>query len=201
MVLTFMLLKNKLIDEIKEGRVTLIFRRWRKAGVKAGGTQMTQRGVIGIDAVDVVTLADITDLDAREAGFASKDDLVADLYDRDEDIYKIRVHFAGDDPRKSLRNNTNLNQTELAEIIAKLKQLDAGSKRGEWTQLYLQMIHDRPNTHAQILAESIGLDIPTFKPWVRKLKALGLTESLRPGYRLSPRGEKVLEELRKRSKA
>jgi hypothetical protein len=201
MVLTFMLLKNKLIDEIKEGRVTLIFRRWRKAGVKAGGTQMTQRGVIGIDAVDVVTLDDITDLDAREAGFASKDDLVADLYDRDEDIYKIRVHFAGDDPRKSLRNNTNLNKTELAEIIAKLKQLDAGSKRGEWTQLYLQMIHDRPNTHAQILAESIGLDIPTFKPWVRKLKALGLTESLRPGYRLSPRGEKVLEELRKRSKA
>ena len=195
MVLTFMLLKNKLIDEIKEGRVTLIFRRWRKAGVKAGGTQMTQRGVIGIDAVDVVTLDDITDLDAREAGFASKDDLVADLYDRDEDIYKIRVHFAGDDPRKSLRNNTNLNKTELAEIIAKLKQLDAGSKRGEWTQLYLQMIHDRPNTHAQILAESIGLDIPTFKPWVRKLKALGLTESLRPGYRLSPRGEKVLEAL------
>jgi len=196
MVLTFMLLKNKLIDEIKEGRVTLIFRRWRKAGVKAGGTQMTQRGVIGIDAVDVVTLDDITDLDAREAGFASKDDLVADLYDRDEDIYKIRVHFAGDDPRKSLRNNTNLNKTELAEIIAKLKQLDAGSKRGEWTQLYLQMIHDRPNTHAQILAESIGLDIPTFKPWVRKLKALGLTESLRPGYRLSPRGEKVLEALK-----
>jgi hypothetical protein len=195
MVLTFMLLKNKLIDEIKEGRVTLIFRRWRKAGVKAGGTQMTQRGVIGIDAVDVVTLDDITDLDAREAGFASKDDLVADLYDRDEDIYKIRVHFAGDDPRKSLRNNTNLNKTELAEIIAKLKQLDAGSKRGEWTQLYLQMIHDRPNTHAQILAESIGLDIPTFKPWVRTLKALGLTESLRPGYRLSPRGEKVLEAL------
>ena len=62
--------------------------------------------------------------------------------------------------------------------------------------MYLQMIHDQPNTHASILAEQIGLTIPTFKPWVRKLKALGLTESLRPGYRLSPRGEKVLAALR-----
>jgi hypothetical protein len=60
------------------------------------------------------------------------------------------------------------------------------------------MIHDQPNTHAQILAEQIGLTIPTFKPWVRKLKALGLTESLRPGYRLSPRGQKVLKALRKK---
>jgi hypothetical protein len=190
-----MLLKNKLIEEIKAGRVTLIFRRWKKAGVKAGGTQMTQLGVIGIDTVDVVTVDEITDLDAREAGFASREDLIADLYDRDEDIYKIRVYFAGEDPRKSLRENAKMTKAELAEIIAKLNKLDAGSKRGNWTQLYLQMIHDRPNTHAQILAESIGLDIPTFKPWVRKLKALGLTESLRPGYRLSPRGRKVLDAL------
>jgi hypothetical protein len=58
------------------------------------------------------------------------------------------------------------------------------------------MIHDQPNTHAAILAQQIGLDIPSFKPWVRKLKALGLTESLNPGYRLSPRGEKVLTFLR-----
>ena len=190
-----MLLKNKLIEEIKAGNVTLIFRRWKKAGVKAGGTQMTQLGVIGIDTVEIVGLNDITDLDARESGFDGREDLIADLYDRDEDIYKIRVYFAGEDPRKSLREKAKLTPKELADIIAELKKLDAGSKRGEWTQLYLQMIHDRPNTHAQILAESIGLDIPTFKPWVRKLKALGLTESLRPGYRLSPRGLKVLEAL------
>ena len=190
-----MLLTNKIIDEIKAGRITLLFRRWKRAGVKAGGTQMTQRGVIGIDTIDVVTEDEITDLEAREAGFASKDDLLANLYDRDEEIYRIRVYFVGDDPRKTLRENAKLSKKELDNIIAKLKKLDAGSKRGDWTQLYLQMIHDRPNTHARILAESIGLDIPTFKPWVRKLKALGLTESLRPGYRLSPRGVKVLEAL------
>jgi hypothetical protein len=37
-----------------------------------------------------------------------------------------------------------------------------------------------------------------FKLDVRKLKELGLTESLRPGYRLSPRGETVLGWLRQR---
>jgi Mn-dependent DtxR family transcriptional regulator len=55
-----------------------------------------------------------------------------------------------------------------------------------------------PNTYSGLLADYLGLDIPSFKPWVRKLKALGLTESLKPGYRLSPRGEKVLAALRQK---
>ncbi len=190
-----MLIKNKILDEIKAGNISVIFRRWKRAGVKAGGTQMTQRGVLGIDSVKVVTEKQITEKDARAAGFASKKELLADLYDRDEDIYRIGVHWVGEDPRKALRSNDKLSANEIDEIIEKLKKLDQNSQRGNWTEAYLQMIRDQPNTHAQILAESIGLTIPTFKPWVRKLKALGLTESLRPGYRLSPRGERVLEAL------
>ena len=193
-----MLLKNKTIEGIQSGKITLIFRRWKKAGVKKGGTQMTQLGVVGIDDVKVVTEAQITDRDAKKAGFKSRDELIADLYDRDEDIYKIKVHWVGEDPRKALRTNDKLSKKELDEIIGKLRKLDQNSQRGNWTRLYLQMIHDQPNTHAQILAEQIGLTIPTFKPWVRKLKALGLTESLRPGYRLSPRGQKVLGALRRK---
>ncbi len=195
-----MLIKNVVLDKIKAGEISLIFRRWKKPGVKSGGTQMTQRGVLAIDTVDVVTERKITNDDAKAAGFASKKDLLADLYDREgevTEIYRIAVRFAGEDPRKELPQNADLSKTELAEIIAKLHKLDAGSQRGNWTQQYLQMIHDQPNTHAAILAEQIGLDIPHFKPWVRKLKALGLTESLRPGYRLSPRGERVLQALRK----
>ena len=194
-----MLLKNAIIERIRSGEITMIFRRWKRAGVKAGGTQMTQLGVIGIDSVDVVTERKITEQDAKAAGFESKKALLADLYDSEEDIYRIGVRWVGEDPRKALRTNDKLSKSELDEIIAKLRKLDAGSQRGIWTQQYLQMIHDQPNTHAQILAESIGLTIPTFKPWVRKLKALGLTESLRPGYRLSPRGAKVLAELRKQT--
>jgi hypothetical protein len=194
-----MLIKNAVLEKIKSGEITLIFRRWKRAGVKTGGTQMTQMGVVGIDSCDVVTERKITEADARAAGYESKKALLADLYDRDEDIYRIGVRWIGEDPRKALRTNNKLSKSELEEIIAQLRKLDAGSQRGNWTQAYLQMIHDQPNTHAQILAESIGLTIPTFKPWVRKLKALGLTESLRPGYRLSPRGHKVLEALKRTS--
>ena len=193
-----MLIKNVILDRIKSGEISVIFRRWKRAGVKAGGTQMTQMGVLGIDTIKVVTEKQITEKDAKAAGFESKKELIADLYDRDEDIYRIGVHWVGEDPRKALRADDKVSKKELDEIIGKLQKLDQGSQRGNWTQLYLQMIRDQPNTHAQILAESIGLSIPTFKPWVRKLKALGLTESLRPGYRLSPRGEKVLEALRQK---
>jgi hypothetical protein len=191
-----MLLKNKTIEGIKSGKITLIFRRWKKAGVKKGGTQMTQLGIVGIDDVKIITEDQITDRDAKKAGFNSRDELIADLYDRDEDIYKIKVHWVGEDPRKALRTNNKLSKKELDEIIGKLRKLDQNSQRGTWTQVYLQMIHDQPNIHAEILAGQIGLTILTFKPWVRKLKALGLTESLRPGYRLSPRGQKVLRALR-----
>jgi hypothetical protein len=193
-----MLLKNKTIEGIQSGKITLIFRRWKKAGVKKDGTQMTQLGVVGIDDVKIVTENQITERDAKKAGFKSREDLLSDLYDRDEDIYKIKVHWVGEDPRKALSSNDKLSKKEIDEIIGKLQKLDQGSQRGNWTQLYLQMIHDQPNTHAEILAGQIGLTIPTFKPWVRKLKALGLTESLRPGYRLSPRGKKVLQALRKK---
>lgn len=191
-----MLLKNKTIEGIKAGKISLIYRRWKRAGVKKGGTQMTQLGVVGIDDVQIVTEDLITDRDAKKAGFKSKEELISDLYDRDEDIYKIKVRWIGEDPRKALRSNDKLSKRELEDIVDKLRGLDQNSQRGNWTQLYLQMIHDQPNTHAAILAGQIGLDIPQFKPWVRKLKALGLTESLRPGYRLSPRGKKVLEALR-----
>jgi hypothetical protein len=193
-----MLLKNKIIEGIQSGKITLIFRRWKKAGVKKGGTQMTQLGVVGIDDVKVVSDNEITDRDAKKAGCSSKAELLEQMYDRDEDIYKIKVHWVGEDPRKALRVNDKLSKKQVDEINEKLRKLDQNSQRGTWTQLYLQMIHDQPNTHAAILAGQIGLTIPTFKPWVRKLKALGLTESLRPGYRLSPRGQKVLAALRQK---
>ena len=48
------------------------------------------------------------------------------------------------------------------------------------------------------LAAMMGVDRPRFKQRVRRLKALGLTESLEVGYRLSPRGEAVLARLDRR---
>jgi hypothetical protein len=192
-----MLLKDETIKRIRTGEITLIFRRWKKPGVKAGGTQMTQGGVIGIDAVDVVAEDEITDLEARDAGYASAVDLIEHLNYRDDPIYRIRVYFAGEDPRKALREKADLSDAELNEIIARLDRLDKNSKRGAWTQEYLQLIHDCPQ-HIRACSPSRAASRYRIKPWVRKLKALGLTESLEVGYRLSPRGEKTLAELRQK---
>ncbi len=192
-----MLIKDDVIEKIRSGEITVLFRRWSRPGAKAGGTQMTQGGVIGIDSVEVVTEDEITERDAREAGYGTKENLVEKLNYRDDPIYRLRVHWAGEDPRIALRESDDLREAELNEVIAKLDKLDKNSKRGPWTQQYLQLIHDMPNTYSGLLADYLGISIPEFKPWVRKLKALGLTESLHPGYRLSPRGEKVLAVLRK----
>ena len=193
-----MLIKDEVLKLIKTGEVTVLFRRWSRPGAKAGGTQMTQGGVVGIDSVEVVTEDEITEQDARDAGYPSRDKLLSGLSYRDDPIYRIRVHFAGEDPRIALRENDDLAETELTEIIDKLAKLDKNSKRGAWTKEYLEVIDSMPNTYSGLLANYLGLEIADFKPWVRKLKALGLTESLHPGYKLSPRGEKVLGVLRQK---
>ncbi len=193
-----MLIKDEVLQRIRSGEITTLFRRWSRPGAKTGGTQMTQTGLIAIDLVESVTEDEITERDANDAGFSAKGDLLEHLNYRDDPIYRIRVHFAGEDPRKALRANADLSDAEIAEIIDKLQKLDTRSRRGAWTESYLQTIHDQPATYSGILAKCAGVTIPQFKPWVRKLKALGLTESLDIGYRLSPRGEKVLEALRQK---
>lgn len=193
-----MLIRSAILEKIKTGEISLIFRKWRKVGVKAGGTQLTQVGQLGIDSVEKIAAADISEQDARDSGAASLEELRDTLSSdqREGDLYKIRLHYIGDDPRIALRNEDDLDDQELAAILTKLAKMDASGKRGPWTRAYLQMIHDMPATHAIVLARSIGLDNTVFKPNVRKLKALGLTISLSPGYKLSPRGAKVLKALR-----
>ena len=67
------------------------------------------------------------------------------------------------------------------------------SARGEpWTHRVLELIRDRPETLAADLAASLGMTKAPFKRDVRKLKELGLTESLPVGYRLSSRGRTYL---------
>jgi hypothetical protein len=50
-------------------------------------------------------------------------------------------------------------------------------------------------TLAATLAEELGQEKLVFKRNVRKLKELGLTESLEIGYRLSARGRALLKRL------
>jgi hypothetical protein len=61
-----------------------------------------------------------------------------------------------------------------------------------WTIATLRLIGDRPGVRAGDLAAAAGRERHPFKTDVRKLKELGLTESLEVGYRLSSRGRALL---------
>ncbi len=63
----------------------------------------------------------------------------------------------------------------------------------------MELIRTWPERRAPDLAEIAGWETAPWKANVRRLKELGLTESLPVGYRLSPRGEQVVAALRDRA--
>ena len=179
-----MLLKRRVLDRIADGSITLVFRRWRRPTVKAGGTLNTAIGVLSIGAVDKVR--SITAKDAMRAGYKTLGALKADLA-AEGTLYRIEVRLAGTDPRFALRSKTRIAAAEFADIQAKLKR----------ARPILELIARYPGRRAADLAARLKQETRIFKTNVRKLKALGLTESLEVGYRLSPRGRAVLARLGK----
>ena len=183
---------------LADGSITLAFRRWRKPAAKAGGRQRTPIGELAVDAVDAVDPADVTEADARAAGYRDRDELLGEVERHghaDGTLYRIALHLAGPDPRVALRERTDVTDEEWAQLAARLERLDRASRHGPWTATVLRLIAERPAVRAPDLAASLGRETPPFKADVRKLKELGLTESLEVGYRLSPRGRWVLARL------
>jgi hypothetical protein len=191
-----MLFPQRFWSGLADGSVELAFRRWRRVGVKTGGTQLTPAGVLAIDAVDVVDVGDITDDEAQRAGYRDRAELLTELRRHpDGTLYRIAFHHAGADPRLALREAADVTDDELERIRARLARLDRASSHGPWTETVLRLIAARPSVRAADLAASLGRQTQSFKTDVRKLKRLGLTESLDVGYRLSPRGRTVLARL------
>lgn len=196
-----MLIKRAILDRVASGEVDLIFRRWTKPTVVAGGTLQTSVGMLEIVAIDRVSRSRVTAAEAARAGYATKVALFRDLDRRDTgDFYRIEVRPGGADPRIKLREKAQLTPDELDELTERLDRLDRASRTGPWTRQTLQLVADRPHVRAQDLAESVGRDKPSFKRDVRKLKALGLTISHSPGYEVSPRGRRLLTHLAERDR-
>ena len=181
------------LNGIVSGGVTLAFRRWDRPRAKVGSQHRTPAGLVAIDAVDVVRLADITAADAHAAGSASRAALLKFLGGRGGRIYRMRVRFAGADPRIALRSDADLPDAELATLRTRLDRLDRASNHGAWTRDVLELIAANPGRRAPDLAVIREMSTQPFKTDVRKLKELGLTESLEIGYRISPRGQTFLD--------
>jgi hypothetical protein len=190
--------RQEFLDGIQKGSITVAFRRWRRPSVKSGGTLLTAVGMLHIRDVSLVSLESISDADARRAGYESRETLVEELTERsDGKIYRIELGALETDPRIALRKK-RASDSDLQDLILRLERLDGRSNGAPWTRRVLDLVHDHPARRAGDLCKMAGQDKMSFKLNVRKLKTLGLTESLEIGYRLSPRGAALLDELRRR---
>src|ERR1043165_2912592 len=150
-----MLIRQNVLERIRDGEVALAFRRWRRPTVSAGGTVKTAVGVLAVDAVERVPLRRITAKDARLAGYKTLAELTSFLTGRDGDVYRVSLRFVGDDPRVSLRESLP-SPDEVERIVSTLRRMDERSKRGPWTFTVLELIADRPGVRAADLAASLG---------------------------------------------
>ena len=189
-----MLFRKRFWDGIRDGSVTLAFRRWERSNVVAGRPRRTPVGIVEVISVERVDAGAIDDEEARRAGFTTADELRRELGEEDgRPVFRIEFRrAAGPDPRARLAADADLGAEAVAEIDRRLERLDRASKHGPWTTEALALIAERPEVRAEDLAASVGREKAPFKLDVRKLKNLGLTESLPVGYRLSPRGRAYL---------
>lgn len=194
-----MLFQKESWEGISNGSITVAFRRWQRPTVVAGRPYRTAAGRIEVLTVDVVDPRSISDEDARKAGVARAADIHAALRATPTGaaepwkVYRVTFRVLQDpDPRAALAASNTLSDADVAALDARLDKLDRLSGHGAWTRATLAMIAARPGVRAPDLAASVGRETLPFKVDVRKLKNLGLTLSLKVGYRISPRGQAYL---------
>lgn len=186
-----MMIRPAELAAIRAGTVDLAFRRWARPRVVVGTRMRTAVGLLEVTSVE--RAGRITAEDARRAGAPSLAALRDALAARPDDpVWRIGLVWAGPDPREALRE-TVPDAAEIGQIEARLDRLDRASSYGAWTRETLDLIDLHPTVRAPDLAASVDRETADFKKDVRKLKELGLTESLDIGYRLSPRGRAVVD--------
>jgi hypothetical protein len=186
---------------LADGSITRTYRAWKRPQVKLGGRYRVGPVVLVVEALEQVAVADITDAGARRSGFANADEQVAYLRKGSPDlaatdaIWQIDFRAEPPDDAPPLHDDADLSDDDVADIRERLDRLDRSSSHGPWTRQTLATIAEHPATVSSTLAEQLGRDRAELKVDIRKLKRLGLTISLERGYRISPRGQAVLERL------
>jgi len=191
------LLDARTLRGLQDGTVTLAFRRWTTPRVRVGTRQRTRVGVVEVTSVERVATgpdgsALLSDDDARRAGATSPAAVLARGAAREGDLYRVGIRLAGPDPRVALREDADLDATAVEQIRAALARKDRAATE-PWARQYLELIAAHEGVVARELAAGLGMARDDFKVRVRRLKELGLIESLDVGYRLSPRGRAYLD--------
>jgi hypothetical protein len=180
---------------VADGTITVTFRLWKRLHAKVGGRYTVGSTVVEVDAIEMMPFRAITKADLKRAGAKDFDALRARAahagpIDDDTLLYRIEFHVVG--PKVAPQPGP-VDGVRVAEVVTKLDRMDTRSSFGPWTRVVLGLIERHPGTVSTELAEMCGRPRPEFKADVRKLKALGLTESLEVGYRLTSLGGAVLD--------
>ena len=153
---------------VADGTLTVTYRAWKRPQVKVGGKYRVGATTVEVPAIEVIARADVPpEHNTRWLGDA-------------DTVYRVEFHPTTPVVRPTLT---------FDELDAKLARLD---RNGPWTRATLDAIRSQPGVVSTILADGLGRERFALKTDIRKLKALGLTESLEVGYRLSPLGEAYL---------
>ena len=190
---------------IVDGAVRLTFRLWDKPHVKVGGRYRVHPiGVVEVNAVERVTIADITERDAQAGGFASRAELLAYMAPVAKTkvtdatpVFRVAFVHGGDGDRVAIALETKLDAEALAELQRRVERL---VREGKWGRKVMELIEKYPRIAASQLALKLKRETEPFKIDVRKLKKLGLTQSFEVGYEVSPRGKKFLALTEKKKK-
>jgi hypothetical protein len=177
---------------LAEGKVDRTYRRWTLVRPRVGSRFTTRSGVVEVTSIELVDPAALTDDDAQRAAFGSLAALQKWTSSKGTgDLYEVGIRLVGPDPRVALRADDELSAAELAELDGRLDRMDAAADE-PWTRDALRLIERNPGVVSTELAAEAGQERQYFKLRIRRLKSLGLTESLEIGYRISPRGAAYL---------
>lgn len=171
---------------ILAGRITVSFRDWKRPHAAVGGVyRLRPSGAVTVIGVRTVRLCDVEPDDLGRSGFDSVAE-IARFLKLPESAKVTRVEFKLTDAPAG----KPLPELSADDVVTRLQATDRRSAT-PWTADVLALIRDHPATRAGDLAPRMGWDTPAFKANVRKLKRLGLTQSLETGYRLTGLGEQV----------
>ena len=177
---------------LADGSITLTFRTWTRPQAKAGGRYRVGGMLLEATAVDLVAVATITEEEAAPCRRGVAGRAAAPARRRRRGVARRAALPRPRRPHRAARGRRARRRASWRAIRARLARLDRGRP---WTAPTLRLIERYPGIVSTKLAQHAGMDRPAFKLNVRKLKELGLTESLDVGYRLSPRGAAVVRAL------
>ena len=88
---------KKLRDGVRRGDITCSVRIWKRPHVKVGNRYAMPPGAIEVDAIQEISLEDVTPELAVRSGFKGVVDLLKTAkHGRGESVYLVEFHYIGD---------------------------------------------------------------------------------------------------------